>query len=265
MLRRHQLPDIQCCTNIYDGYSLRMNGREAELNVLTHPFVFYDATHGQSKEASVELAAYLPDSVFSRSTYTRFNLPINPATIEGNWSNVKLDFPNEQATCSSSNANVTIVTSLPAVLFYSVCRVHYDNKPVRSALTLHIVLLDQTLPLALYLQAWTQGRERGLDSGQLFASLWQQLAERTPGEESFGEVVGAWMHANPADEMQLYANFLKRVIWASNGRPRQDNFGDMELQNWRQKDPTVMLPWFRQICRIAWVELTRWLFAFQFS
>ena len=262
LLRHHKLAEVQVCTNVYDGFQLRDFGRTADLNVLTQAYVFNDATREQRKECRVELALYLPDSVFSFFTVPSSDLSIDEH-IDGKWTDVRLEFRDGQPACAPNNAKVTILTSLPAVLFYSLCRVHYEGKPVRSALTLHIVLLDQTLPLAVYLQAWTLGGERGLDSGQLFASLLQQLTERTPGEVAFCEVVSAWMHANPADEIELYATFLKRVIWTTNGRPTIDNFGTEKLQEWSSKDRTVSLPWLRQISRTACLDLIRWLSFFQ--
>lgn len=261
-LRHHKLPDVQFCTNVYDGSHLRSGGRTAGLNVLTQAYVFNDATRGQEKESRVELGVYLPDSIFSFFTVPSSDLPIGK-DIDEMWTDVKLGFQNGQPACTPNNAKVTILTSLPGVLFYSLCRVHYEGKPVRSALTLHIILLDQTLPLAVYLQTWTLGGERDVNSGQVFASLWQQLSERIPGEAAFCEVVGAWMHPNPADELELYATFLKRVIWVSNGSPNVPDFGTEVLQEWSSKDPIVSLPWLSQMCRLACLDLIRWLSCYQ--
>ena len=260
LIRQDQLPSAQFRTCVYDGTYLPTSDRHVDLTLLTHTYVFNDTLSQVPNQSKVELAVYLPDSAFAQMTISTVDLALDPDTIEGKWSDLRLEYKDSLPLCHSQ-AKVRILRTLPAILFYSVCRVHYDGNPVRSAVTRHVIILNQTLPLPYYLRACALGEVQVMNIGETMALLLQQVMDQPAS--ALSQVLATWMHEDPASELDFYQNYIKRVIWVVNGCPDSPGYGNWQLEEWMKKDFSLSSAWQRQINRFACFEFTRWFAAYQ--
>lgn len=149
LLLRTLSPDVQVdyMTLVHNGQWLKgVYEEEVTLNLLQHPYVFYDVKKNTDHSCIVKSAVYSTNCAISRQNIRSTGegaLGVNPIDIYCCEAEVTVHHDNNGPMFSPNNARFSVKTSFPVHVFYSLTLVPYKGRIVKTLVAKHVLVLDE--------------------------------------------------------------------------------------------------------------------------
>lgn len=209
-----------------------------DLNLIFQPYVFYDASFGNSHECTLNMAVYQDDCEYSKAhlnNRTCDSVAINPDDI------FKCHLftcvhPDKGFMClSPNNGRIKVSTYVPMHVFYTLVLVPYKGKIVKGLISKHLLVVNR---------------------GKIYELGW--IREASVDED---DVTSNFDILNRVDRHPGIIWYMHNILWKLCGRPLKNKFGEnkwWEIQE-RYLDDEEVKKLFLSAIELFLNDLNCWL------
>ncbi|CAG9335930.1 unnamed protein product [Blepharisma stoltei] len=141
--------EVEYYTIVHDGKELKYSyPSEVIMNLVMHPYVFYNIHPGADCKTEIKCGLYLPDSEIANKGIKNADhdwLCIDPNILN---SNLFLHYhpgADESICFSPNNGRIRFLTTFPAHVFFTLSMIPFGDKYPRILICKHVLLIDDSV------------------------------------------------------------------------------------------------------------------------